>query len=73
MYHKDTPQIFSATGIPYIDTVGENQPADFYQKSSQRRRDMPKATGWLILKALSACPLNWNDNPRYERSVIDAR
>lgn len=24
------------------------------------------------IKALSACPLNWNDNPRYERSVIDA-
>ena len=71
MYHKDTPQIFSATGIPYIATVGENQPADFIKKAAKAAR-YAQSHGMAYIKALSACPLNWNDNPRYERSVIDA-
>lgn len=70
-FHKDNPQIFAATGIPYIATCAESNPADFMKKAAKAQY-YAKNYGLAYIKALSACPLNWNDNPRYERSVIDA-
>lgn len=70
-FHKDTPQIFAATNIPYVATVAESNPTDFIKKAAKAQK-YANEYGLAFIKALSACPLNWNDNPRYERSVIDA-
>ena len=68
--HKDTPMLFKATGIPYIATVAESQPMDFIKKA-KKAQYYADNYGLAYVKALSACPLNWNDNPRYEKSVIE--
>ncbi|TCT12282.1 pyruvate ferredoxin oxidoreductase alpha subunit [Natranaerovirga pectinivora] len=70
-FHKDTPMIMAATHIPYVATVSESQPADFIKKAAKAQK-YAKEHGLAFIKALSACPLNWGDNPRYERNVIDA-
>jgi pyruvate ferredoxin oxidoreductase alpha subunit len=69
--HKDTPLLFAATHIPYVATVSESQPNDFIKKAAKAQK-YANEYGLAFIKALSACPLNWGDNPRYERSVIDA-
>lgn len=69
--HKDTPQIMAATNIPYVATVAESNPVDFIKKAA-KAQSYAKEEGMAYLKALSACPLNWGDNPRYERNVIQA-
>ncbi|MDE5819873.1 MAG: pyruvate synthase [Lachnospiraceae bacterium] len=70
-FHKDMPQIMAATGIPYVATVAESDPADFIKKAAKAAW-YAKTQGTAYLKALSACPLNWNDKPESERSVIAA-
>ncbi len=70
-FHKDNPQIMAATNIPYIATVAESNPADFIKKAAKAQK-YSNEYGLSYLKALSACPLNWGDDPRYERSVIEA-
>ncbi len=70
-FHKDNPQIMAGTHIPYIATVSESIPTDFIKKAAKAGK-YAKEFGLSYLKALSACPLNWADNPRYERSVIEA-
>lgn len=70
-YHKDTASIFAATHVPYIATVAENQPADFIKKAAKAQK-YANEYGLAFIKALSACPLNWGDEPRFERSVIEA-
>ncbi len=68
-FHKDTPEIMSATHIPYIATVSESNPTDFIKKAAKAGA-YAKEFGTVYVKALSACPLNWNDKPNLERSVI---
>lgn len=70
-FHKDMPQIIAATGIPYVATAAESDPADFIKKAAKAAW-YAKTQGTAYLKALSACPLNWNDKPESERSVIAA-
>lgn len=70
-FHKDMPQIMAATGIPYVATAAESDPADFIKKAAKAAW-YAKTQGTAYLKALSACPLNWNDKPESERSVIAA-
>lgn len=70
-FHKDMAQIMAATGIPYVATVAESNPADFIKKAAKAAY-YAKHEGLAYVKAISACPLNWNDNPANERSVIDA-
>ena len=70
-FHKDMPQIMAATGIPYVATAAESDPADFIRKAAKAAW-YAKTQGTAYLKALSACPLNWNDKPESERSVIAA-
>lgn len=67
---KDNPQIFAATNMPYVATVAESHIQDFVKKASKAQY-YAKNYGVSYIKALSACPLNWNDNPRYERGVIE--
>jgi len=69
--HKDNPSIFAAANIPYVATVSESNVNDFLRKAVKAQQYAQKF-GLAYIKALSACPLNWNDNPRYERSVIEA-
>lgn len=70
-FHKDTPQIMAATNIPYIATVSEHNPADFIRKAA-KAGEYARRYGMVYLKSLSACPLNWGDNPADERAVIEA-
>lgn len=70
-FHKDMPQIMAATGIPYVATVAESHPADFIKKAAKAAY-YAKTTGTAYVKAISACPLNWNDKPSAERKVIEA-
>lgn len=70
-FHKDMPKIMAATGIPYVATVAESNPADFMNKAAKAAY-YAKTTGTAYVKAISACPLNWNDKPATERRVIEA-
>ncbi len=69
-FHKDMPQIMAATGIPYVATMAESNPTDFIKKAAKAAY-YAKTTGTAYVKALSACPLNWNDKPATERKVIE--
>ena len=57
--------------IPYVATVAECNPKDFITKAAKAAY-YAKNQGMAYIKALSACPLNWNDNPATERAVIEA-
>lgn len=70
-FHKDTPALMAATNIPYIATVAESNPTDFIRKAAKAAA-YSREFGTAYIKALSACPLNWNDKPNLERSVIAA-
>lgn len=70
-FHKDTPELMAATHIPYIATVAESNPMDFIKKAAKAAA-YSREFGTAYVKALSACPLNWNDKPNLERSVIAA-
>jgi len=70
-FHKDMPGIMAATGIPYVATVAESNPVDFMKKAAKAAH-YAKTTGTAYVKAISACPLNWNDKPATERKVIEA-
>ncbi len=70
-FHKDMPKIMAATGIPYVATVAESNPTDFIKKAAKAAY-YAKNVGTAYVKAISACPLNWNDKPATERRVIEA-
>lgn len=70
-FHKDMPQMMAATGIPYVATMAESNPVDFIKKAAKAAY-YAKTDGTAYVKALSACPLNWNDIPATERKVIGA-
>ena len=70
-FHKDMPRIMAATGIPYVATVAESNPTDFMKKAAKAAY-YAKTKGTAYVKAISACPLNWNDKPATERKVIEA-
>ena len=70
-FHKDMPKIMASTGIPYVATVAESNPTDFMKKAAKAAY-YAKTTGTAYVKAISACPLNWNDKPATERKVIEA-
>lgn len=68
-FHKDSPMMMAATNLPYVATVAESNPADFVKKAA-KAKFYANEYGTAYVKALSACPLNWNDQPNTERSVI---
>lgn len=70
-FHKDMPKLMAATGIPYVATVAESNPTDFMKKAAKAAY-YAKTEGTAYVKAISACPLNWNDKPATERKVIEA-
>lgn len=70
-FHKDMPQIMAAAHLPYVATVAESNPHDFIKKATKAAA-YAREFGTAYVKALSACPLNWNDRPDTERKVIAA-
>lgn len=70
-FHKDSPMLMTATNLPYVATVAESNPSDFIKKAAKAKY-YANAYGTSYIKALSACPLNWNDKPNTERKVIGA-
>lgn len=70
-FNKDMPEIMAAANIPYVATVAECNPKDFITKAAKAAY-YAKNQGMAYIKALSACPLNWNDNPATERAIIEA-
>lgn len=70
-FHKDMPGLMAAANIPYVATVAESNPVDFIKKAA-KAADYAKKEGCAYVKAISACPLNWNDPPNKERRVIEA-
>lgn len=70
-FNKDMPSIMSATGMPYVATVAESDPADFIKKAAKAQY-YAKNHGTAYIRCLSACPLNWGDKPSTERNVISA-
>ncbi len=70
-FQRDTAQIMAAAGISYVATVAESNPADFIKKAAKASA-YAKGHGMAYVKALSACPLNWNDKPATEREVVSA-
>ena len=70
-FHKDMPQIMAATGMPYVATAAESDPTDFIKKAAKAQH-YALHHGTAYLKCLSACPLNWGDQPGTERKVIAA-
>lgn len=70
-FNKDMPAIMAATNIPYIATVAESNPTDFIKKAIKAKA-YAKDFGLAYLRCLSACPLNWGDQPNLEKSVIEA-
>ena len=70
-FHKDMPKIMAATGIAYVATVAESNPTDFIKKAAKAAY-YAKNVGTAYIKAISACPLNWNDKPATERRAIEA-
>lgn len=70
-FHKDMPEIMAATHLPYVATVAESNPGDFIKKAAKAAA-YARDFGTAYVKALSACPLNWGDNPKTERQVISA-
>ena len=69
-FHKDMVSIMKATGMPYLATVAESHPTDFMKKAAKAAY-YAKTTGTAYVKAISACPLNWNDKPATERKIIE--
>jgi len=70
-FHKDMPRIMAATGMPYVATAAESDPADFIKKAAKAQY-YAKNYGTAYIRCLSACPLNWGDKPNTERKVISA-
>lgn len=70
-FHKDMPRIMASTGMPYVATAAESDPADFIKKAAKAQY-YAKNYGTAYIKCLSACPLNWGDKPNTERKVISA-
>ena len=70
-FEKNMPQIMAAANVPYVATAAESHPVDFIKKAA-KAAEYAKHTGTAYLKALSACPLNWNDKPANECKVIEA-
>jgi len=70
-YNKDMPHIMAATGMPYVATAAESDPNDFIRKAAKAQY-YARNHGTAYIKCLSACPLNWGDQPNTERKVISA-
>ncbi len=68
-FHKDMPMIMAGSGLPYLATAAESHPSDLIKKAAKAKY-CAQNLGMAYVKVLSACPLNWGDDPNGEREVI---
>jgi len=68
-HHKDTPQIFAATHIPYVFTASEGYPEDLMRKAAKAQW-YARREGMTYGKILSFCPLNWTTTDDAAESVL---
>ncbi|MFR9709277.1 thiamine pyrophosphate-dependent enzyme [Paenibacillus sp. MB22_1] len=69
--HKDTPQIMTATNIPYVFTGSEAYPQDLVKKAAKAQW-YAQNEGLVYGKILTACPLNWISPDDQGTNIIDA-
>lgn len=69
-YAKNTAGIMASTGISYVATAAESHVNDFRMKA-KKAADYAAKGHFVYMKCLSACPLNWQDDPRSERKCIE--
>lgn len=69
--YKNTPFILAAAGAAYAATAAESNVPDFRKKAKKAAKHAGNGN-FSYIKALSACPLNWGDNPATERENIAA-
>jgi pyruvate ferredoxin oxidoreductase alpha subunit len=67
--HKDTPQIFAATHVPYVFTASEGYPEDLMRKAAKAQW-YAKNEGLTYGKILSFCPLNWSTTDDAAENVL---
>jgi pyruvate ferredoxin oxidoreductase alpha subunit len=70
-HHKDTPQIFAATHLPYVFTASEGYPEDLMRKAAKAQW-YAKNEGMTYGKILSFCPLNWTTTDDAAESTLQA-
>ncbi len=68
-HHKDTPQIFASTGIPYVFTACEGFAEDLMRKVAKAQW-YAKREGMVYGKVLSFCPLNWRTADDQAQGVL---
>jgi pyruvate ferredoxin oxidoreductase alpha subunit len=68
-HHKDTPQIFAATHLPYVFTASEGYPEDLMRKTAKAQW-YAKREGMTYGKILSFCPLNWTTTDDAATAVL---
>jgi pyruvate ferredoxin oxidoreductase alpha subunit len=68
-HHKDTPQIFAATHLPYVFTASEGYPEDLMRKAAKAQW-YAKNEGMTYGKILSFCPLNWTTRDDAAESIL---
>lgn len=68
---KDTLSIMAGTKIKYLATVAESHPKDFMNKA-KKAAEYASEGHFVYIKALSACPLNWQSEPRVEMRIVEA-
>ncbi len=69
-HHKDTAQIFAATGIPYVFTAAESNYVDMLKKAAKAA--YYSREGLVFGKVLSTCPLNWRTPDDAGNKIIQA-
>jgi len=70
-FQRDTAAIMAAAQIPYVAAAAESDPADFIKKGAKAAA-YAREYGMAYVKALSACPLNWNSPPAAQRESVRA-
>ncbi len=70
-HHKDTPQMFAATGIPYVFTANEGYAEDLMRKAAKAQW-YARREGLVYGKVLSFCPLNWRTEDDAAQPVLQA-
>ncbi len=70
-HHKDTPQIFAATGIPYVFTAAEPFYKDLIIKGAKAQK-IAKEKGMVYGKVLIACPPGWSIPDHMGNQVVEA-
>jgi len=70
-HHKDVMEILRGTFAPYLATVAESHAMDMIRKARKAQAAM-RAGGFVFVKALSVCPLNWGMGESVGPSAVEA-